>query len=70
LLLSGPTLIGRNQMPQVAVGARVRVKEGKADEFLAAFAPLLDQAEGELGRLLYVVCRSKDDPNVFWTSEV
>jgi (4S)-4-hydroxy-5-phosphonooxypentane-2,3-dione isomerase len=57
-------------MPQVAVGARVRVKEGKADEFLAAFAPLLDQAEGELGRLLYVVCRSKDDPNVFWTSEV
>jgi autoinducer 2-degrading protein len=59
-----------DRMPQVAVGARVRVKEGKADEFLAAFAPLLEQAEKEPGTLLYVVQRSNDDPHVFWTSEV
>jgi (4S)-4-hydroxy-5-phosphonooxypentane-2,3-dione isomerase len=57
-------------MPQIAVLARVRVKEGKGNEFLAAFAPLLAQAEKEPGTLLYVVQRSNDDPQVFWTSEI
>jgi quinol monooxygenase YgiN len=54
----------------VAVIARVTVREGKADEYLAAFAPLLEQAEREPGTLVYAVHRSNDDPNVFCTTEV
>jgi len=54
----------------VAIVARVTVKEGKADEYVAAFAPLLEQAKREPGTLLYAVHRSNDDPHVFWTTEV
>ncbi len=57
-------------MPHVAIVARVTVKEGKADEYLAAFVPLLEQAEKEPGTLVYAVNRSKDDPHLFWTTEV
>ena len=57
-------------MSHVAIVARVTVKESKADEYVAAFAPLLEQAEKEPGTLLYAVHRSKDDPLVFWTTEV
>jgi (4S)-4-hydroxy-5-phosphonooxypentane-2,3-dione isomerase len=54
----------------VAIVARVTVMEGKADEYIAAFARLLEQAEKEPGTLLYAVHRSKEDPLVFWTTEV
>ena len=57
-------------MSHIAIVARVTVREGKADEYIAAFAPLLGQAEKEPGTLLYAVHRSKDDPHVFWTTEV
>ena len=57
-------------MSHVAITARVTVREGRADEYVAAFAPLLEQAEKEPGTLLYAVHRSTDDPNVFWTTEV
>ena len=57
-------------MSQVAILARVTVKEGKAEQYLAAFAPLLEQARKEPGTLLYAMHRSKDDPHVFWTTEV
>jgi quinol monooxygenase YgiN len=57
-------------VPHVAITARVTVKEGKAGEYLAAFAPLLDQAEKEPGTLLYAVHRSAADPQVFWTTEI
>jgi len=57
-------------VPPVAIVARVTVKEGRAGEYVAAFAPLLEEARKEPGTLLYAVHRSKDDPNVFWTTEV
>ena len=57
-------------MSHVAICARVTVKEGKAADYIAAFARLLEQAEKEPGTLLYAVHRSKDDPQVFWTTEV
>ena len=57
-------------MSHVAICARVTVKEGKADEYVAAFASLLEQAGKEAGTLLYAVHRSRDDPQVFWTTEV
>jgi (4S)-4-hydroxy-5-phosphonooxypentane-2,3-dione isomerase len=55
---------------QVAITARVTVKEGQADQYLTAFERLLEQAGKEPGTLLYAVHRSGDDPNVFWTTEV
>lgn len=57
-------------MPHVSIVARVTVKEGKADEYVAAFMPLLEQAQKEPGTLLYAVHRSHDDPHVFWTTEI
>ena len=51
-------------MSHVAIVARVTVKEGKTNEYVAAFAPLIEQAEKEPGTLLYAVHRSKDDPHV------
>jgi (4S)-4-hydroxy-5-phosphonooxypentane-2,3-dione isomerase len=57
-------------MAHIAIVARVTVKEGKTGEYLAAFAPLLEQAGQEPGTLLYAVSRSKDDPQVFWTTEI
>lgn len=57
-------------MTQVAIIARVTIKEGKAEQYVAAFAPLLEQACKEPGTLLYAIHRSKDDPHVFWTTEI
>jgi quinol monooxygenase YgiN len=57
-------------MPQVAIVARVTVKEGRAAEYVATFASLLEQAEREPGTLIYAVNRSNDDPHVFFTLEV
>jgi len=55
---------------RTAIVARVTVEEGKADEYIAAFARLIGQAEKEPGTLLYAVHRSVDDPHMFWTTEV
>ena len=57
-------------MTTVAVMARVRVKQGRGKEYLAAFGPLLDEADKEPGTLLYTVQQSSSDPDVFWTSEI
>lgn len=57
-------------MPLTAIFARVRVKPGRADDYLAAFAPLLEQAGREPGTLLYTVNRATEDPLLFWTAEV
>jgi (4S)-4-hydroxy-5-phosphonooxypentane-2,3-dione isomerase len=57
-------------MPKVAMVARVKAKEGKAEELIAAFRPLLEQVEKEPGTLLYAVNRSTDDPHLFWVYEL
>jgi (4S)-4-hydroxy-5-phosphonooxypentane-2,3-dione isomerase len=57
-------------MSQIAILARVTVKKGKTGQYLAALAPLLEQARKEPGTLLYAVHRSADDPDVFWTTEI
>ena len=57
-------------MPSVAFVARFKVKEGKAGELIAAFRPAVEQAEKEPGTLLYALHRSKDDPDLFWVSEL
>jgi quinol monooxygenase YgiN len=55
---------------QVALLARFTANEGKADELVAAFEPLIEQVRNEPGTLLYVMNRAKDDPNVFWFAEL
>jgi quinol monooxygenase YgiN len=57
-------------MPKVSFLAKLRVKEGKGDELIAAFEPLFEHVRREPGTLLYVMSRAKDDPDVFWFSEV
>jgi quinol monooxygenase YgiN len=57
-------------MPKVAVTARVKAKEGRAQELIAAFGALLEQAQEEPGTLLYAVNRSADDPHLFWVYEL
>lgn len=57
-------------MAKVSLLAKLRVKEGKGDELIAAFQPIFDQVAKEPGTVLYVMNRSKDDPEVFWVSEL
>ena len=57
-------------MAEVSLLARFTAKEGKADELVAAFEPLIDQVRNEPGTLLYVMNRAKDDSNVFWFAEL
>ena len=57
-------------MPKVSYLAKLRAKEGKGDELVAAFGPIFEQVGKEPGTVLYVMSRAKDDPDVFWFSEV
>jgi (4S)-4-hydroxy-5-phosphonooxypentane-2,3-dione isomerase len=68
--IPAPRLRGAPPMPQVALLSRFTAKEGKAEELIAAFGPVFEQAGKEPGTLLYVLHRSKDDPGLFWVSEL
>jgi autoinducer 2-degrading protein len=57
-------------MAKVSLLARFTAKEGKADELVAAFEPLMEQVRNEPGTLLYVMNRAKDNPDVFWFAEL
>jgi (4S)-4-hydroxy-5-phosphonooxypentane-2,3-dione isomerase len=57
-------------MAKVSLLARLTAKEGKADELMAAFEPLIEQVRNEPGTLLYVMNRAKDNPDMFWVSEL
>jgi (4S)-4-hydroxy-5-phosphonooxypentane-2,3-dione isomerase len=57
-------------MPQVALLARVRAKQGQGAELIVAFRPVFELAEQEPGTLVYALNRSADDPDVFWVSEL
>jgi quinol monooxygenase YgiN len=58
------------RMPKIALLSRVKAKEGRAEELIAAFRPVFEQVEKEPGTLVYVLHRSKDDPGLFWVSEL
>ena len=57
-------------MSKVSVVARVKAKEGKGEELVAAFRPVLEQAEKEPGTQLYILHRSNDDPDLFCVCEL
>jgi (4S)-4-hydroxy-5-phosphonooxypentane-2,3-dione isomerase len=50
-------------MPKVSFLAKLKVKEGKGDELIAAFEPLFEQVAKEPGTLLYAMNRAKDNPD-------
>jgi autoinducer 2-degrading protein len=57
-------------MPKVALLSRVKVKEGRGAEFIAAFRPVFEQADKEPGTLVYALNRAKDEPDLFWVTEL
>ncbi len=57
-------------MPKVSLLAKFRVNEGKGDELIAAFQSLFAQVENEPGTMLYLMNRAKNDPDLFWFSEL
>jgi (4S)-4-hydroxy-5-phosphonooxypentane-2,3-dione isomerase len=52
-------------MPKVALLSRVKAKEGKGEQLIAGFQPVFEVVEEEPGTLLYVLHRSRDDPDLF-----
>jgi (4S)-4-hydroxy-5-phosphonooxypentane-2,3-dione isomerase len=56
-------------MPKVALLSRVKAKEGKGEELIAAFQPVFELVE-EPGTLLYVLHRSREDPDLFWVCKL
>jgi (4S)-4-hydroxy-5-phosphonooxypentane-2,3-dione isomerase len=57
-------------MPKVALLSRVKAKEGRGEELIAAFQPVFELVEEEPGTLLYVLHRSREDPDLFWVCEL
>ena len=47
-----------------------RRRKGKGEELIAAFRPVFELAGKEPGTLLYVLHRSRDDPDLFWVCEL
>lgn len=56
-------------MATIALLAKITTQPGKRAEALAAFAPLLDQAEAEPGTLSYLLHEDADEPDVLWMYE-
>lgn len=57
-------------MPKIALLSRVKAKEGKGRELIAAFKAVFELVDKEPGTLVYVLHRSKDDPDLFWVCEL
>lgn len=57
-------------MSQVALLSRVRAREGRGEELVAAFRAVFEAAEQEPGTLVYALNRAADDPGLFWVCEL
>jgi autoinducer 2-degrading protein len=57
-------------MAKVSMLAKLRTKEGKGDQLIAAFDSIFQAVEKEPGTEIYAMNRSKDDPDVFWFYEL
>jgi len=57
-------------MPKVALLSRVKARVGMGEELIAAFRPVFELVDKEPGTLLYVLHRSRDDPDLFWVCEL
>lgn len=56
-------------MPEIALIAKITARPGARADALAAFAPLLAQADAEVGTTAYLVHADADDPDVIWMYE-
>ena len=59
------TVVEQPKKDKTVVVARVKVKDGKAEDFLKIALPLVDATHGEDGNLFYEVYRSPRDSNIF-----
>jgi quinol monooxygenase YgiN len=57
-------------MAKVSMLAKLRTHDGKGEELIAAFQAMFDAVASEPGTEIYVMNRSKEDPNVFWFYEL
>lgn len=57
-------------MAKIAVIARFPTAEGRRDEFVAAFQPLLDHVNTEAGTEMYVLHLDDSDENLVWVYEL
>lgn len=57
-------------MGKVSVIATLTVKDGKADDFTAAFGAFFPHVEAEDGTEHYMLHRSTTSPNVFYVTEL
>lgn len=57
-------------MAKVSVIATLTVKEGRGDEFPAAFDEFFKHVEGESGTEQYMLHRSSTNPDVFYMTEL
>ncbi|MBN1612919.1 MAG: antibiotic biosynthesis monooxygenase [Deltaproteobacteria bacterium] len=53
----------------IGLVAKMKVKEGKADEFIEVFKGLITNVRKEEGTLYYTLNRDKADPNTFVVME-
>lgn len=56
-------------MSEIALIAKITARPGARADALAAFAPLLEQAEAEAGTTTYLVHLDADDDDVIWMYE-
>lgn len=57
-------------MSKKAVIAKLPVQEGKRDDLVAIFGPVLDQVNSEVGTEMYVLHFDDSDDNVVWAYEL
>jgi quinol monooxygenase YgiN len=54
----------------VSQSMRIRCKQGAADACAAGFAGMLEIVSQEPGTLVYIISRSDEDPDVFYSFEL
>ena len=57
-------------MSQVSVIAKLKAKEGKRDDLVAAMAPLVEHTAEESGTLTYTLHSDAADADVVWVYEL
>lgn len=57
-------------MSKIGLIAKIPLQEGKRDEFVAAFQPMLDHVDTEEGTETYILHFDANDENVVWVYEL
>ncbi len=57
-------------MSKVSLIAKLTLQPGKRDDFVAAFAPMMEAVKDEAGTELYILNFQDDDEHVVWVYEL